>query len=227
MELSPELALTEQEKDLLQSHWRLVREANRRFNLTAVSDEEAGEKHYRDCLAARPLLDALPPCSRVLDLGSGAGFPGLVLACVCPRIGFTLVDATAKKCDFLRETAAALGLDNVEVVCSRAEELGRGPGRESWDLVTARAVAPLRELAELALPLLRPEGRLLALKGGSFRQEIDEAARALSELNGEVCGEQEYQLAAGDQRCLLLIRKTGPTPDKYPRRPGLPHKRPL
>ena len=227
MKLPLDLGLTDKEKELLQAHWTLVREADRHFNLTAVADGEAAEKHYRDCLAARQVLRGLPAGSRVLDLGTGAGFPGLVLACTCPELSFTLLDATAKKCDFLREAAAALGLANVEVVCGRAEELGRGPLRESFALVTARAVAALRELVELALPLLEVGGALLALKGAGWAEEVAEAQHALAELSGEVKDSHEYTLSAGDRRCLLLIEKLGPTPDKYPRRPGMPHKRPL
>ncbi len=227
MELPLDLGLTDKEKELLQAHWSLVREADRRFNLTAVADEEAAEKHYRDCLAAREVVAELAPGSRVLDLGTGAGFPGLVLACTCPELSFTLLDATAKKCDFLRETAASLGLANAEVVCGRAEELGRGPLRESFDLVTARAVASLRELVELALPLLKQGGVLLAMKGANWAEEVEEADHALTELAGTVKESREYTLSAGDRRCLLLIEKLGPTPDKYPRRPGMPHKRPL
>lgn len=227
MELPLDLGLTDKEKELLQAHWTLVREADRRFNLTAVADGEAAEKHYRDCLAARQVLRGLPAGSRVLDLGTGAGFPGLVLACTCPELSFTLLDTTAKKCDFLRAAAAALGLANVEVVCGRAEELGRGPLRESFALVTARAVAPLRELIELALPLLKQDGLLLALKGANWAGEVEEAQHALAELAGEVKESRAYTLSAGDRRVLLLIEKKGPTPDKYPRRPGMPHKRPL
>lgn len=227
MELPLDLGLTDKETELLQAHWALVREAHKRFNLTAVADGEAAEKHYRDCLAARELLRGLPAGSRVLDLGSGAGFPGLVLACTCPDLAFTLVDATAKKCDFLTGAAASLGLANVEVVCGRAEELGRGPLRESCALVTARAVASLRELAELALPLLKEGGALLAMKGANWAEEAAEAEHALAELRGRIEDSREYTLSAGDRRCLLLIAKTGPTPDKYPRRPGMPHKRPL
>ncbi|MBR5430068.1 MAG: 16S rRNA (guanine(527)-N(7))-methyltransferase RsmG [Firmicutes bacterium] len=227
MELGRDLGLSPQEAGLLQRHWQAVQEAGSRFNLTAVADAEAGDKHYRDCLAAREPVAALPSGSRVLDLGSGAGFPGLVLAAVCPEQRFILVDATAKKCDFLRQTAGALALTNVEVVCGRAEELGRGELRESCALVTARAVAALRELVELALPLLQHGGRLLALKGGAYGQEIDEASHALSELGGRVSDARTYTLPGGEQRALVLVEKLAPTPAKYPRRTGLPHKRPL
>ena len=227
MELPADLGLTEYDSTLLQTHWRQVQAASARFNLTAVNDEEAAEKHYRDCLAARGVLADLPEGTRVLDLGSGAGFPGLVLAAVFPALSFTLLDATAKKCDFLRDSAAVMGLSNAEVLCGRAEDVGRGDLRESFDLVTARAVASLRELIELALPLLKAGGSLLAYKGANYQTEIDEAARALSELCGEVRSVTEYALAGGDRRALVTVRKLAPAPDKYPRRPGMPHKRPL
>ena len=227
MELPTDLGLTEYEAALLQTHWQLVQAASARFNLTAVNDEEAAEKHYRDCLAVRAVLASLPAGSRVLDLGSGAGFPGLVLAAVFPALSFTLLDATAKKCDFLRDTAAVMGLSNVDVICGRAEDIGRGELRESFGLVTARAVASLRELIELALPLLKTGGALLAYKGAKYQAEIDEAAHALAELRGEIGEVTEYALAGGDRRALVAVRKLAPTPAKYPRRPGMPHKRPL
>ena len=228
MEFADDLELSPLEQEKLLLHWQRVKEASSRFNLTAVLDDaDAAHKHYWDCLAARDELRALAPGSTVLDLGSGAGFPGLVLAAVCPELKFYLLDATAKKCDFLATTAAEMGLDNVEVICGRAEDAGRGELRERVDLVTARAVAPLRELVELALPLLKTGGRLLAMKGSGFRQEIEEAAHALSELKAQAAECREYSLPTGDGRCLLLIEKLAPTGDKYPRRPGLPHKRPL
>lgn len=227
MELPADLGLTAQEEKLLQTHWRLVTEAGRRFNLTALGEDEAAEKHYRDCLAARSVLRELPAGSRLLDLGTGAGFPGLVLAAVCRELSFTLADATAKKCDFLSSALNELGLDNVCVVCGRGEDLGRGRLRESFDLVTARAVASLRELVELALPLLRPGGRLLAMKGAGWAEEVREAEHALRELTGRVTEAREYALSGGDRRCLLLVEKLAPTAAKYPRRPGIPHKRPL
>ena len=228
MKLSEDLELSAEEQERLLIHWQLVKETSRSFNLTAVlDDEEAAEKHYRDCLAARDFLRGLPEQALTLDLGSGAGFPGLVLAAVFPDRRFFLLDATAKKCDFLVDAAASLGLANVEVVSGRAEELARGPLRESFALVTARAVAALRELVELALPLLEVGGALLALKGAGWAEEVAEAQHALAELSGEVKDSHEYTLSAGDRRCLLQVTKTGPTPDKYPRRPGMPHKRPL
>ena len=227
MELPTNLGLTEKETAMLRTQWGQVQAASARFNLSAVNDAEAAEKHYRDCLAARAVLAGLPAGSRVLDLGSGAGFPGLALAAVCPDFSFTLLDATAKKCDFLREAAVAMGLSNVDVICGRAEDVGRAELRESFDLVTARAVASLRELVELALPLLKEGGSLLAYKGAYYQTEIDEAAHALSELCGEVGEVTEYTLAGGDRRALITVRKLAPTPTKYPRRPGMPHKRPL
>ena len=228
MKLSEDLELSAEEKERLLIHWQLVKETSRRFNLTAVlDDEEAAEKHYRDCLAARDFLRELPERTLTLDLGSGAGFPGLVLAAVFPQRRFCLLDATAKKCDFLREAAQRMGLTQVEVLCGRAEELGRGERRESFDLVTARAVAALRELAELALPFLKPGGKLLALKGAGYASEVEAAAHALSELGGSVLEPREYSLSGGERRCLLPVEKRLPTPAKYPRRPGMPHKRPL
>lgn len=226
MEFAADLSLSEQEKKALLLHWQEVKQAP--FNLTAVlEDQEAAVKHYADCLAARPVVEGLDEGELVIDLGSGAGFPGLVLAAVCPKPRFLLLEATAKKCEFLRRTAALMGLSQVDICCARAEEAGRGILRDKAQLVTARAVAPLRELVELSLPLLKKGGRLLAMKGVNFAQEVAEAENALSELAGRIVEAREYQLSSGQGRCLLLVEKIGPTPEKFPRRPGLPHKRPL
>lgn len=223
-----ELGLSPAQLEMLERHWQLLLAANREFNLTAISDpEQAAEKHYADSLLARPAFAGRP--GRALDIGSGGGFPGLVLAVACPDWDFTLLEATGKKCAFLERCGRELGLSNVRVLNCRAEEAGRDPAlRAGFDLATARAVAPLAVLAEYALPLLRLGGRLAALKGAGWEAELAQAEAALALLGGGVAQAIPQQLPrSGDQRALLLIEKLAPTPDKYPRRPGIPQKRPL
>lgn len=221
------ISLDEQAMQRLSRHWELVQEANAKFNLTAIKDPEtAAEKHYLDCLLALEALDALP--GPLCDLGSGGGFPGMVLAIARPERPITLVEATEKKCAFLENCGSELGLKNIRVLNLRAEEAGRSPElRESFSLVTARALAAMNVLSEYALPLLSLGGSLLAYKGAGWDEEAAAAENALSLLGGELGECKTWALPGGDQRCLVQVRKITPCPEKYPRRPGMPSKRPL
>ena len=221
--------LSPQQKEQLALHWSLVKAAQAQFNLTAIlEDDQARSKHYLDCLALLPLINTSPAPRRLLDIGSGGGFPGLVIAVACPQLSVTLLEATQKKCAFLSSCGQQLGLSNLRVINARAEEAGRDPElRGSFDLVSARAVAGLNVLLELALPLLTMGGRLLAMKGEAWQEELAQAAPALTLLGGAARPTYEYSLPGGDRRAIVDIEKQSPTPDKYPRRPGMPNKRPL
>ena len=213
--------------DAADTYVRLLLEANARTNLTRVTEPDAVARlHLLDSLAALPLLDDLAPAT-ALDLGSGGGVPGLVLALARPDMTWTLVDSVRKKADAMRGFAAELGLANVTVVAERAEILGRGELREGFDLVTARACAPLPVLAEYALPLVRVGGSVLAWKGRIADSELAAGATVAALLGG---GQPQVRAAAvaalGDHR-LVILRKVAPTPDRYPRRPGEPARRPL
>lgn len=207
----------------------LVVEANDVVRLTAITDWRGMlAKHLLDSLAPLAAGYSPPRGACLADLGSGGGFPGLVLASVWPGADLVLIEAVRKKADFLRMAAAELGLANVSVWARRSEEAGRGAGREAFTLVTARAVAELRVLVELALPLLGTGGELLAWKGPEADREAAAAATALAVLGGEVCGAYRYGLPGeAGQRVLLRVRKIRPTPDTFPRRPGMAGKRPL
>lgn len=205
----------------------LVAEA--KLNLTAIKAwEQVLVKHLLDSLA--PLALACPPLpgQRVADLGSGGGFPGLVLAAAVVEAEFTLIEAVGKKAAFLAGARDSLRLANVTVLNMRAEEACGDGRREAFDLVTARAIASLPVLVELAHPLLRVGGGLLAWKGPEGVREIEAAAGAMARLPAETEDLKAYELPAGlGQRLLILIRKTGPTPAGFPRRPGMAEKRPL
>ncbi|HET6649943.1 MAG TPA: RsmG family class I SAM-dependent methyltransferase, partial [Candidatus Limnocylindria bacterium] len=166
--------------------------------------------------------------ARALDLGSGGGVPGLVLALARPTISWTLVDSVGKKADALTAFADGLGLRNVTVLAARAETLGRdAEHRERHDLVTARACAPLPVLAEYAVPLLAVNGSLLAWKGRLTAEELAAGSAAAAELGGSPPDVRPAGLEAlGDHR-FVLVRKQRPTPSRYPRRPGEPARRPL
>ena len=215
----------------LSCHWQLLAEANSHFNITAITDPAAAaEKHYLDCLLAGAAAAAyLPATGAVADIGSGGGFPGLVLAAASPQLDFTLIESSQKKTAFLLESAAQMGLDNLRAVPLRAEEAGRNPSlRAAFDVVTARAVAELNVLAEYSLPLLREGGFFLALKGPEPQEELAGAAHALKLLGGTVAQVLTYSLPCSQEgRSVVVLRKSAPTPEKYPRRPGMPNKRPL
>ena len=167
--------------------------------------------------------------SPAIDIGSGAGTPGLPIKIARPALRLTLLEATAKKAAFLKTAVSALGVEDVEVVAARAEELAHDPGhRESYRLALARAVAPLPVLVELALPLLAVGGRLATPKGSSARDEVAASANALSECGGEVEAIETLELPwEGTAPTVVIVRKVARTPDRYPRRPGTPAKRPL
>ncbi len=212
---------------MLEQHWQLVMERNAVVNLTAITDQAAViSKHYLDCLLALPYLSA---SGKALDIGSGGGFPGLVLAIAQQRLFWTLVESVNKKADFLRQAASKLSLSNVTVVAARAETIGRdGAYRGNFDLVTARAVAELASLLEYALPLLKIGGRFIAYKGPDAAMEAAHAGNALDILGGKIVDVIDLQLPFGGvRRSIVIIEKIIATPDKYPRREGMAVKRPL
>ena len=207
----------------------LLLATNRTLNLTRLTEPAAVARlHLLDALSALPLLDDLSATRRAVDLGSGGGVPGLVLALARPSIDWTLVDSVRKKAEALRSFVDALGLSSVHVIAERAEVLGRDPAhRESYDLVTARACAPLPVLVEYALPLLRMGGQLVAWKGPIDDEELRAGGAASAACGG---GEPSVRASGveelGDHR-FVLVAKRAPTPSRYPRRPGEPGRRPL
>lgn len=206
----------------------LLLDANRRLNLTRVVEPEAVARlHLLDSIAALPVIDPLAP-GTALDLGTGGGVPGVVLAIARPSVGWILVDSVRKKADAVAAIVAELGLANVEVVAERAETLGRDPSRrERFDLVTARACAALPVLAEYALPLVRVGGSVLAWKGPLGDEELRAGMAAAAELGGRRPAVQSTGVAAlGDHR-FVTLRKARLTPTRFPRRPGEPARRPL
>jgi 16S rRNA (guanine527-N7)-methyltransferase len=198
--------------------------ANRRFNLTRITDpEDAWTRHVLDSLSLLPWIQELGATS-LIDVGSGGGLPGIPLAIAAPHVSVTLLEATGKKARFLEEVAAALGLDNVTVVGERAETLGhdRARHRERYDIVTSRAVGRLPVLAELTVPFARRGGLILAIKGEQAMAEIDEARAAFATLMARVV--DTVRTPTGT---VVVMEKTGLTPRMFPRRPGEPKRVPL
>lgn len=202
---------------------------NEHTNLTAITAPEAIEmRHFLDSLS---VMIAVPftPGQRVIDVGTGAGFPGLPLRIVYPLIELTLLEATAKKTAFLEHILRRLKMSNVRVITARAEEAGQEPAlRERYDTVLARAVAQMPVLMEYMLPLCKVGGLCVALKGESAVAETRQAESAIKILGGHVDKVIPVELPqVAETHYLVVVRKIAATPPKYPRRPGMPAKRPL
>ncbi len=201
----------------------MLLETTKQFNLTAITDPaDAWHKHVFDSLTLMPWISAAA-ARRIADIGSGGGLPGIPLAISLPATKFVLMEATGKKVDFLKEAVLSLALTNVTVVNDRVETIGRDDAhRERYDMVIARAVGRLAVVAELAVPLTRVGGNVLAIKGGRATGEIKEAKRALHLLHSRVA-----DTVTTPTGTIVVIEKLRSTPKAYPRRPGEPKKTPL
>lgn len=223
------ITLTPDQSEQFSRLYALLLDGNSRLNLTALkTEQDIVLKHFVDSLSCLR-GGYLDTPGHVLDLGTGGGFPSLPLAIVRPRLHITPMDATHKKIDFVRETAGSLGLNHIRPVTGRAETLGRDAAfREQYDRVVARAVTALPVLAELALPFLKVGGLLLAQKGALSSGELQAGAQAAAQLGGRVQEIDEFALPVlGDARTLVLVEKVRPTPDRFPRRDGIPNQQPL
>lgn len=224
--------LTSRQLEQFHIYYQELIDWNRRMNLTAITDyEEVQIKHFLDSLTVT-LAWQQPIGSmdfRLIDVGTGAGLPGIPLKILLPNIRLVLLDSTAKKAVFLHHLKQKLGLDDVEIVVGRAEEVAhKTQYRERFDVVLSRAVAPLPTLVELTLPFCTIGGYFIAQKKGAIDSEISRASRAISLLGGNLRGVKRVDLEEfTDERWLVVIDKVLPTPQLYPRRPGIPAKRPL
>jgi 16S rRNA (guanine527-N7)-methyltransferase len=217
------LGVSDEQCALLERYLALVSSWNDRLRLTtASSPQEAAEVLILRTLAVLPYL---PPTGSIVDLGSGAGVPGVTIAALRPGLRIVLVEASRRKAGFLGVVVRELRLSNTEVVNARAEVLGRDPGhREAYDAVVARALAPLPVLVEYALPLLRLGGLAVFPKGAAASDEVISASDALRILGGA----SEVRPAPSPRTSpVILVRKIAPTPAAFPRRPGVPERRPL
>lgn len=200
--------------------------AEERASVSSVVDQRAWKVHVEDSLTGLEVRE-LHAAERVADVGAGAGFPGLVLAVALPEAQVDLIESVGRKCEFMERAIAAAGIANATVVNLRSEEWAAADGREGYDIVSARAVARLSTLAELASPLLKPNGHLVAWKGKRDEEEEAQLSRAAESL--AMSPRQILDVggrAGSEHRHLHVLEKTGPTPPQLPRRPGMAKKRP-
>ena len=223
------LRINARQMDALKKYEQELLDWNARFNLTAIRDAEAIRvKHFLDsltCLLA--MREAIP--TRMIDIGTGAGFPGIPLKIILPNMQLTLVESVKKKADFCQHVVRTLCLEGVEVISTRAEEVGRmAVHRQQYDWAVARAVAVMPVLVEYLLPLVKVGGHVLAQKGESAHVEAQSAGRAMQLLGGQLRQLIPVTLpGVVEERFLVVIDKVAATPPAYPRRTGIPQKNPL
>lgn len=222
--------LTDYQMDQFETYFKLLNEWNEKINLTAITElEEVYLKHFYDSITLVFSENLSTGRVSLCDVGSGAGFPSIPLKIVFPELSITIVDSLNKRINFLQLLVDSLKLENVELYHDRAETFGQNPKfRESFDFVTARAVARLSVLNELCLPLVKLDGSFLALKAAKSDEELAEAKKSITLLGGKFIKETEVSLPiTQDQRYILTIQKVKKTPKKYPRKPGTPNKKPI
>ena len=221
--------LTNQQKTQFERYFELLVEWNQKINLTAITEkEEVYLKHFYDSIA--PILQGLIENQEIklLDIGAGAGFPSLPMKILYPQLDVTIIDSLNKRINFLQLLAEELDLEGVHFYHGRAEDFAQDKKfRAQFDIVTARAVARMQVLSELTIPYLKVGGKLLALKASNAPEELTESKNALNLLFSKVEDNISYTLPNGDPRYITVVEKKKETPNKYPRKAGMPNKRPL
>ena len=221
--------LTDQQKAQFERYFELLVEWNEKINLTAITEkEEVYLKHFYDSIA--PILQGLIENQEIklLDIGAGAGFPSLPMKILYPQLDVTIIDSLNKRINFLQLLAEELDLEGIHFYHGRAEDFAQDKiFRAQFDIVTARAVARMQVLSELTIPYLKVGGKLLALKASNAPEELTESKNALNLLFSKVEDNISYTLPNGDPRYITIVEKKKETPNKYPRKAGMPNKRPL
>ena len=208
-------------------YMELLIEWNQKINLTAIIEpEEIILKHFIDSIT---ILKYIEKDAKIVDVGTGAGFPGIPVSIMRPDLKITLVDSLNKRLIFLQEVIKELNLENIEIIHSRAEEFGQNKKyRESFDIATSRAVANLSTLSEYLIPLVKIGGKVISMKAADANNEINDAKNAIEILGGKINKIDEFNLPNSDiGRTIILINKEKSTPNKYPRKPGTPSKEPI
>lgn len=223
------ITLSDKQIEQFLIYYEMLVEWNEVMNLTAITEyEEVMKKHFLDSITLNQAFDVTKECT-VIDVGCGAGFPGLALKIAYPNLKITLLDSLNKRINFLNAVIDKLGLTDIETVHGRAEDFAKaGKLRETFDVAVSRAVANLSTLSEYCLPYVKVGGYFIPYKSEKVREEIEAAGKALSILGGSLEKKIEFTLPDTDYyRNLLLIKKNKPTPNKFPRKAGLPSKEPI
>lgn len=221
-----DIELSEKEIDLFYQYMKLLLEWNTKMNLTAITEEkDVILKHFIDSISIEKYLQGK---NRIMDIGTGAGFPGIPLKILNQQKKLILVDSLNKRIQFLEEVKKELVLNNLELIHSRVEDLAKDSNyRESADVAVSRAVANLRVLVEYMLPFVKKEGIVICMKGPNIEEEIEEAKNAIEILGGKIENIDNIQLPENLERNIVIIKKVKDTPSKYPRKAGTPVKQPL
>ena len=221
------IELSEDQLDKFYDYMNILTEWNKVMNLTAITDpEEIILKHFIDSLT---VLNSISKNSKIIDVGTGAGFPGIAIKIAYPEIKVVLLDSLNKRIKFLNEVIEKLRLENIEAVHGRAEEYGRNKDyREKFDIAIARAVAPLNVLLEYLMPFVKNGGKCVCMKGSNSQEEIDLSSNAIKMLGGRLIETEEFVIPNTDiKRRIVEIKKIEETPNRYPRKAGTPSKEPL
>lgn len=227
--LEQKIELSEEQLHQYELYFKELVTWNEKMNLTGITERsEVYLKHFYDSLTLSFYVD-FTEIQSIADIGSGAGFPGIPLKICFPHLKLTIVDSLNKRIQFLQNVVDTLGLKNVELIHGRAEDVARQAGkRDSFDLVTARAVARLAVLNEFCLPFVKTGGMFAAMKGTDLKEEVKEAAASLRELKGRLKDSYHFQLPQeNSDRHIIIIQKEAATPKKYPRKAGTPLKTPI
>lgn len=222
------IALTEQQAGQFVRYYELLTEWNRVMNLTAITEfSEVVRKHFVDSVLLADYIRQTQPSS-LIDIGTGAGFPGIPLKILFPKLRVTLLDSLNKRIRFLDAVILALGLTEIETIHGRAEEYGmKDAYREQYDLCVSRAVARLASLCEFCIPFVKKSGAFVAYKAAKSEEELLEAKAAIATLGAKLDAVKEFKLSEDTARTLLVLKKTSNTPPKYPRQGGKPLKEPI
>ena len=212
--------------------YEMLVEKNKVMNLTGITEfNEVIVKHFIDSLALVKVIDKdkLADDISIIDIGTGAGFPGIPLKIAFPEIKITLLDSLNKRINFLKEVSEELGLENIEFIHGRSEDFGRNPQyREQFDICVSRAVANLATLSEFCVPFVKVGGNFVSYKAGDCGEEVSESIKAVEKMGGKIKSQLEYVVPTSDlNRVLLLIKKEKATPKSFPRKAGTPAKEPI